>query len=315
MPLASVVLPCYNGSLWISNAIKSVLRQTYSDLELVVIDDGSSDNSKNIISQYLLDERVRYIYQENNGFSVTVNRGIKESTGNLIGFVGQDDLWLPSKLEVQAKYFSEHEDVDVVHSNYCSINSEGQTIKLRDVKIPSFSSRKKLIEHLFLNNFMGFETVLVRKKCFDEVGFFDEHMVGFSDHDMWLRIAGKFNIAYIDLPLVKKREHVLQLSKTVIEQDLRDEFLLVDKAIHRYPFLKKTERKKLASLYYALGTVMLQKGNNEKAKRKFLNSFRCRPLKLKAIIAYMAPTLYRFTWDLYRQSKREFHRGMKWIEG
>jgi glycosyltransferase involved in cell wall biosynthesis len=206
MPKVSVILPCYNGSRWISNAIDSVLRQTYSDFELLVIDDGSTDSSRIVISPFLGDGRVHYSYEENRGFSAAVNRGIKESSGSLIGFIGQDDLWMPNKLEVQVKYFHEHKKVDLVHSNYCSINSAGRTIKVRDIKKPSFSSRKKLIKYLFINNFIGFETTLVKKRCFDKVGLFDEQMTGFSDHDIWLRIAGSFNIGYLDLSLVKKRQ-------------------------------------------------------------------------------------------------------------
>ena len=107
-----MILPCYNGAQWISQAIESVLAQTYKDFELLIIDDGSTDNSKDIISSYLYDKRVRHIYQENRGFSGAVNRGIKESHGDLIGFIGQDDLWLPHKLELQTKYLSKHRDVD-----------------------------------------------------------------------------------------------------------------------------------------------------------------------------------------------------------
>jgi glycosyltransferase involved in cell wall biosynthesis len=314
MPKVSVILPCYNGSLWISDAVKSVLRQTLDDFELVIIDDGSTDNSESIISPFLGDGRVHYIYQENRGFSGAVNRGIKESKGDLIGFIGQDDIWLPNELEVHVKYFDEHKNVDLVHSNYCSIDSEGRIIKVRDIKIPNFSSRKKLIEYLFINNFIGFETALVKKRCFDEVGFFDERMTGFSDHDMWLRIAGKFNMAYIDLPLVKKREHELQLSKARLESVLKDEFLMVKKAIDLYPFLKRVERKKLASLYYALGIALLQKGNTEEAEQKLLEAIRCQPWKLKATAAYVAPTLYALVLNHY-QSFAQVHTGLSWIEG
>ncbi|MCK4434621.1 glycosyltransferase, partial [Candidatus Bathyarchaeota archaeon] len=258
----SVVLTCYNGARWISRSIESVLAQTYEDFELVIIDDGSTDNSKERVAFYLCDERVRYIYQENKGFSAAVNKGIKESTGNLIGFIGQDDMWMPNKLGLQVKYFSEHEDVDLVHSDFCSVDSEGQIIRVRNIMVPNFSSMKKTIEYLFLTNFIGFETVLVKRKCFDEVGFFDEHMVGFSDHDMWLRVVGKFNIGYLDLPLVKKREHELQLSRVRLESVLNDEFLIIKKAIDRYPFLERVKRKKLVPLYYAWGISLLQKGKN-----------------------------------------------------
>ena len=111
-PRVSVILPCYNGAQWIGQAIESVLAQTYKDFELLVIDDGSTDNSREIVSSYLHDRRVHYIYQENRGFSGAINRGIKESKGDFIGFIGQDDLWLPHKLELQTKYLSKHRDVD-----------------------------------------------------------------------------------------------------------------------------------------------------------------------------------------------------------
>src|SRR5208337_849330 len=101
MKKVSVILPCYNGARWISRAIESVLAQTWGHFELVIIDDGSTDNSKKIILPYLSDERVQYIYQDNRGFSAAINRGVAESRGCLICFIGQDDLWMPNKLELQ----------------------------------------------------------------------------------------------------------------------------------------------------------------------------------------------------------------------
>ena len=312
--MASVILPCYNGSRWISRAIESVLAQTYEHFELVIVDDGSTDNSKEMVASHLSDERVRYVYQRNRGFSAAVNRGIKESSGSLIGFIGQDDMWMPNKLELQVKYLSQHKDVYLVHSNYCSIDSEGRIVSLRDVKIPNASRKKAVIEQLFLNNFIGFETVLVKRKCFDKVGFFDERMVGFSDHDMWLRIAGSFNIGYLDLPLVKKREHEFQLSKVRVETVLRDEFLIAKKAIDHYPFLRRVEQKKLTSLYYALGIALLQKGDRKKAKQELIKAITCQPWKLKAIAVYVAPSLYAFIWDRYIKITPEIRAGLKWLE-
>lgn len=315
MPNVGVVLTCYNGARWISRAIESVLAQTYEDFELVIIDDGSTDNSKEIVTSHLCDGRVRYIHQENRGFSAAVNRGIKESSGSLIGFIGQDDLWMPNKSELQVKYLSEHKDIALVHSNYCSIDSEGGIIGVRDIKIPDVSSKRKVVEQLFLGNFIGFETVLVKRKCFDEVGFFDESMVGCSDHDMWLRMAESFNIGYLDLPLVKKRQHEFQLLKVRIEAVLKDEFLMVKKAIDHYPFLKRVERKKLAPLYYAWGIALLQKGNNKEAKQKFLKAIMCQPWKLKVTAAYITPSIYTFIWDHYRKTTPQIRTGLKWLEG
>jgi glycosyltransferase involved in cell wall biosynthesis len=312
-PKVSVILPCYNGARWISQAIESILAQTYKDFELIIIDDGSTDNSREIISSYLYDERVRYIYQEHKGFSAALNRGIRESRGEFIGFLGQDDLYMPNKLQIQVKYFNVHKDVNLVHSNYCFIDSSGRIIGVSNIKIPKFSSRRKLIEYIFINNFIGFETVLVKRRCFDEVGLFDERMAGFSDHDMWLRIAGEFNIAYINSVLVKKREHGLQFSKVALEKCSLDEFLLTIKAIKRYPFLKKIVRKKLANLYYIWGIAMLKKRVYEEAKQKFFRTIQYRPWEFKAMMAYISPKMYRFIWECYQNYYSR--RGLKWIEG
>lgn len=314
MPRVSVILPCHNGSLWVSDAIDSVLRQTYSDFELVVIDDGSADSSKDAISPFLVDRRVRYFYQENRGFSAAENKGIKESRGDLIGFIGQDDLWLPNKLELQTEYLRNRKDVELVHSSYFAVNPQGRILGIRNAKIPKVSSKRKLIEKLFLGNFIGFETVLVQRKCFDEVGLFDERMVGFSDHDMWLRVAGGFNIGYLGLSLVKKRQHELQLSNARIESVLKDEFLIVTKALDCYPFLRKLERKKLATLYYAWGIALLHKGNTEEAEQKLLKAIRYQPSKLKATAAYIAPTLYALVLNHY-QRVAQVHTELSWIEG
>ena len=112
MPEVSIVLACYNGAHWISDAINSVLSQTYADLELVIVDDGSTDDSKDVINSFLSDPRVRYIYQTNRGFSKTINCGIKESKGQFVGFIGQDDIYLPNKIHMQLDWFKKHPNTD-----------------------------------------------------------------------------------------------------------------------------------------------------------------------------------------------------------
>lgn len=315
MKNVSVVLTCYNGAQWIGEAIKSVLAQTYRDFELLIIDDGSTDHSKEIVASHLSDERVRYIYQRNKGFSAAVNRGIKESSGSLISFIGQDDLWMPNKLQLQVKYLCEHKDVDLVHSSYFAIHSQGRVVGIRNRDVPDVSSKRKLIEKLFLRNFIGFETVLLKKKCFDEVGFLDEQMVGYSDHDIWIRIAGKFKIGYLGKPLVKKRQHELQLSKLKVENALTDEFLLVKKTIKLYPFLQKLEKKKLAFLYYWYGLMLLEKGNVKEAKFEFLKSIKCEPLTFKSIMAYINPKIYLLILNFYVGFTPAVRRGLSWVEG
>ena len=301
-----VVLPCYNGARWIAGAINSVLDQTHGDFELIIVDDGSTDNSKEIIYSYLHDDRVRYIYQKNKGFSSAINRGIKVCECDLIGFIGQDDLWMPNKLEFLIGYLNKYKHLEIIHSNYCNIDSEGNFKSLRTLKIPNFSSRKKLIKHLFLHNFIGFETVLVKKGCFKKTGLFDEKMVGFSDYDMWLKLVGDYDIGYIDLVLVKKRDHKGQLSKVRRSAMIKDEFLIVQKAIKRYPFLKSIAGKKLSYIYYRWGMFFLTRGNTKEAKKKFFRAIRCLPWHLKSVVAFFIPDLYLVFWERYLGLRHSF---------
>lgn len=299
MSFVSIILTCYNGSQWISRAIQSILSQTYKEFELIIVDDGSTDGSKAIIDPFLKDKRVRYVYQKNRGFSSAINTGIRVSKGNLIGFIGQDDLWVNNKLELQIKYFADHMNMHLVYSNYYYIDSDERIINMVRSRNPIFFSKKELINNLFLENFIGFETVLVKKECFDEVGFFDERMIACSDHDIWLRIAECFNIGYIDQFIVKKRQHKSQLSRNM-EIVVRDEFLIVKNATEHYPSLKVVERAKIASLYYIWAIFLLRKGNIEAAKQKLLAVIRYQPWKLKAIMVYLLPVLYLKVSNLHQ---------------
>ncbi len=293
----SVILPCYNGERWINQAITSVLSQSYDDLELIIINDGSIDASEEIIKKYLYDKRIRLFSQQNNGFSATLNKGIKESTGELIGFIGQDDLWLPQKLDVQAMCFKRNCKLDLLFSSYYNMDNQGRILEL--VRPKKLNKQKGLWEQLFLTNFIGFETVLVKRKCFDKVGLFDEQMIGFSDHEMWLRIVAEaFNLNFLDIPLVKKRLHKKQLSKS--SHILDDEFLLVKKAIGHYPLSNCVYSTKLASLYYVRGLESLYMGKMDSAKKDMLQAVKLDPFNPKHVIAYIAPTWYSLFLKYYQ---------------
>lgn len=298
IPTVTVILPCYNGARWIVKTIESIQAQTYPNFELLIIDDGSIDCSRRNIESFLRDGRIRYIYQNNQGFSAALNRGLKESKGEFISFIGQDDLWIPEKLSTQIEYLNAHKESGIVFSDYYTINLEGKIIESKRTKMPHTNLRKEIVKRLFLNNFIGFETVLVRRQCFDIAGNFDEQMVGFSDHDLWLRIAGQFNLSYIASFLVKKRSHEFQLSKRK-ESVLRDEFLLVEKALHKYPFLSEVKNRKCTLLYYSLAITYLHGDNLNAAKKNLLKAIRIQPWNLKAVFIYLAPGAHNLILYLY----------------
>lgn len=292
MTSVSIILPCYNGARWINNSIKSILNQTFKNFELIIIDDGSKDNSKDIINKYQ-DSRIRYIFQNNKGFSASINRGIKESSGDFIGFIGQDDIWLTYKLDYQLHWFINHNDCSLLFSDYYLMDSNDGIIGFSSPEKIRFSSNEDFIKKLFLNNFIGFETVLIKRKCFENEISFDERMIGFSDHDMWLRLACKYSFGYLNKPTVKKRIHKLQISAYKQDETMYDEFLLISKAIKLYPFLKSTLNKKIASLYYKNATnTIYNNGEIELAKKKLLITIKYQPWNIRAILIYFLPRIY-----------------------
>lgn len=293
MKKISVILPCYNGEQWIGSSIRSVLGQSIQEFELIIIDDGSTDKSYDAVFPFLKDNRVRYFYQTNKGFSSAINRGIQESNCDLICFIGQDDLYIYNKLELQLKYLDSNPNVDLIHSSYIEINEKEESLCIRNNHFPEFDTPAELITSLFIQNFIGFETVLIKRKCFEKYGLFDEQLTGFSDHDMWIRIAGGIKIGYVYYSLVKKRVHKNQLSNAKASV-IKDEFLLSKKAIEYYPFLNQSLKKKIAMLYYETGIALLKEQKFKESKTNLKKALKYQPFKLTANIAYFFPRPFLF---------------------
>lgn len=288
----SVGLPVYNGSQWLDECIRSILNQSYKDFELVIVDDGSIDDSKKIVEHYLKDNRVRYIYQENKGFTGATNRCIRESKGNYIAFISQDDIWLSNKLELQIQKI-EDEGFDLVHSDVYHIDSNGEVICRRNPKIPRTKDRKEVLKSLFLNNYICHQSVLVKRECFDKLGLFDEQLELFSDYDMWLRIAGEFDIGYLDTPLVKKRIHEGQASVIKSSRGFEDLLLIIEKACTRYPYLQRFVHKRKAHLYHKLSVDFLRKDRVKEARKNIIRAIKLNPFNVKYYIILILPYVYK----------------------
>jgi len=203
MVKVSVIIPVFNGEKYIREAIDSVLNQTFKDFEVIVIDDGSKDNTLSIIKEYK--SKIRWKSQENRGQASATNEGIKMAEGEYIAYLDADDVCMPERLEVEAEYLDDHLDVGLVYSSYCQMNSVGEV--------------ERVVKALPHNNFLLLQkdyiarsSVVHRKNCLDEVGLFDESITGDDDWDMWIRISEKFGIGYVERPLVKYRVHGEQIS-------------------------------------------------------------------------------------------------------
>lgn len=220
-PLVSVVIPNYNYARFLGQAIDSVLAQTYPSVEIVVVDDGSKDESAHVLRQY--EGRVRPILQVNQGVSAARNNGIAASRGEAIAFLDSDDVWDPRKIELQVRKL-EDPAVGLVHSGIEYVDSNGRSLAV-DL---AGAEGKILRRHALFRvpTVRSGSTALVRRSCLDKVGLFDVSLSTSADWDMWRRIGAVSEVRMIPLPLVKYRLHdgAMHRNLAVFERDMLHAF-------------------------------------------------------------------------------------------
>jgi serine acetyltransferase len=222
----SVVITCYNYGRYLSGAIDSVLEQTYSDFEIILVDDGSTDDTEQVAGSYLHNPRIQYIRQENAGQANAKNTGIRHSTGELIAFLDADDRWCPDKLAKQIPCFSDSE-VGVVYSLARYIDEEGKEFNYKRTSPYLQPRRGKVSTWLILDNFVQFSSSVVRKECFEKFGVFDESLKMGIDWDLWLRISTGYAFDFVDEQLFYYRVgHAGQMSKNIeVRQECTDRIM------------------------------------------------------------------------------------------
>ncbi len=207
-PLVSVIIPTYNRGWTIKEAIDSVLEQDFSDYELIIVDDGSTDNTADILQSY--GNTITVIHQSNKGVSAARNRGIGASAGRLIAFLDSDDIWLPQKLSRQVEFFNNHPDALINQT-------EEQWIR-NGVRVNPKKRHHKFSGMIFERSLelclVSPSAVMLRRQLFETVGLFDESLPACEDYDLWLRISCRYPVYLIDTPLIVKRGgHDDQLSR------------------------------------------------------------------------------------------------------
>jgi glycosyltransferase involved in cell wall biosynthesis len=225
-PKVSVVIATYNYAHYIAGAIRSALDQILADIEVVVVDDGSTDDTEDVMRPFLGDPRVRYVKTENRGQPAAENTGIVSSRAPLIAFLDADDLWLPAKLEKQVALFERDPDLGIAYSRRLLMDQDGHELEYGQPTL----YRGWITEQMFLRNFVCFSSSVVARRVFDAVGLFDERRRQASDYDLWLRASREFRFDFVDEPLVLYREGHASLKKQggtqlVSALGIMDEFL------------------------------------------------------------------------------------------
>ncbi|CAM3290235.1 glycosyltransferase family 2 protein [Sporolactobacillus spathodeae] len=198
MTQISVIIPTYNRGQFAVEAINSILAQTYTDYEIIVVDDGSTDDTKEKMKAF--GNQIRYIYQANKGPSAARNTGIQQANGTYLAFCDSDDRFLPTKLEKQMHFIKKNPNCCFLYTWYYNVNEKGVITKLR--KPFTCNTKEQLQYFLFARRFtIRTSTVLVHKKCFDQVGSFNENYWYSQDWDMWLRLAASYQGYCLEEPL------------------------------------------------------------------------------------------------------------------
>ena len=204
----SVIIPTFNRKHTLQRAIDSVLAQTFKPFEIIIVDDGSKDGTKEwLLLNY---PSVQYIHQPNNGVSSARNKGIQISQGSWIALLDSDDEWMPEKLEYQSRFLEMNRDSSFCHTNEIWIRN--------GVRVNQMKKHKKyggdIFKHCLDICRISPSSSIIKKDVFEEVGAFDESLTVCEDYDLWLRVTAKFNILFLDEPLIKKYGgHLDQLSR------------------------------------------------------------------------------------------------------
>ena len=206
-PRVSIVIPTYNRSTIVRRAVDSVFAQTFHDFEVLVVDDGSSDNTRDALSGY--DDRLRYIFQKNQGPAAARNHGMQLARGEFIGFLDSDDLYFPNNIEAHLRQFNANPATGLVYSGCEIVDHQGNPIRTFR---PNPMDRGEVLERLIRYNFITSSTVLMRRVCFDQVGGMNTNLWFAEDWYYWLRIAARFPIDFVEEPLVRYQRSQVALS-------------------------------------------------------------------------------------------------------
>ncbi len=271
-PLVSVVIPTYNSARFIAQAVQSVLAQAYHRYEIIVINDGSTDETKEVLRKF--DSHIQYLYQENRGPAAARNAGIKVAQGEYICFLDADDVWLPNKLEVQLAFIEKNREVGLIFSD--EEEWDGEKVLHRSLlakmlfrsDVLSQMPIQKAFRKLLIEDFIPTSMVMVRKACFAKAGLFDESLKVSEDRDMWCRIAAYFGIACLPLILGKKRVHESNISDNA-ELTHRSRIKLWENKRLQFPSLAPADvlDNLLADACLQLGYILLAKDQRKEARQ------------------------------------------------
>jgi len=217
-PKVSIVIPVYNHEKFIRECVESALNQDYGNLEVIVVDDGSTDATSEVLKGF--ETRIKYIRQENQGAAAAFNHGLKYAQGAFVAWLSSDDVFLPHKISLQVAKLQEDANLALVYTDCTKIDAEGRELGLISSHCPP---PDRFVRIYLMGGFVTAVTMLLRRECVDRVGLFDESLLAYEDYDMVLRLLQRYRVAYLPLTTMKYRWHSANMShKFRILQKCRD---------------------------------------------------------------------------------------------
>lgn len=284
-PCVSVIIPVYNSAALLPAALESVFNQTFQDYEIITVNDGSTDNTAQVLQGY--EPRIRVFHQSNAGASSARNAGIRAARGEFIAFLDADDIWEPEKLELQVAALRAHQAAGVCYT-------EGFYFEGEKSWICNFGDNPQtsgmIFDAILAKHFISMTSVMVRRSCLDEVGLFDESLIGSEDYNLFLRLAKKYPYQFVERPLVRLRCHDGNLSGN-LPQMCRDEIANLDKIATMFPDITIPKRRLSGEILYRFGQYHFDAHDFKLARECFARSIRFTPTRLKSYLYLAASSL------------------------
>lgn len=288
--LISVIIPSYNSSKYILKAIESVLNQTYKHIELIIVDDGSSDDTKEVLAKY--SDKIIYYYQENRGPAAARNIGVSLSSGYYVAFLDADDYWDITKLEKSINIFNNSKDVGIVCCNLKYIDSNGNVIHLR--RVGDLSS-EQIKSKMYLTSLISPVTAVFKKNIFIEVGGFDQNLRYAEDWDLFFKMTRLCEIHAIDEYLSYYVVHSNSMMRSLESRDrLLEDTVVVIKRMYFDTdgcYDKKKSDESVMNYYINLTDLCISEGNSKFAIKLSIMLLSKKILKVKYITLFIKSVL------------------------
>lgn len=308
-PLVSVIIPTYNDGDYLCEAIEGVLNQTYENLEIIVVDDGSTLDPKPMLEKYM--SHVCYIRKANGGVGSARNTGIQSAKGQFLAFLDSDDIWMPRKIEMQVRRFMQQPELGVLFTDQCTFDEAGIRSRSKTEMCEVFEGM--VFEKLFSCNFVGISTVMIRKECVDRVGMFDQtgEISTIEDINYFIRLARYYKFGYIDDVLVKYRLHGDNMSndfQKMYEQD----FVNFEKIANLFPDLDLKNssyfKRGKSTYHFDFGLCYFQRNMLREARKQFVLALLSYPRFMLSWIYIPATFLPTQSIRIIREAKSVFSR-------